>query len=240
VRRTSRGLLARTLPVRRDASGRGARRRTRLLWRRVRGISASRLVRALRRAKVRALRAVGLRPELKHLTMGRCSYGDPAVMVYKGDLAMAHIGAFVSIANDVVLVVGGNHRVDWVSTFPFRAILDMSGAFQDGHPATKGDIVIGNDVWIARGATVLSGVHVGNGAVIGAEAVVTQDVRPFAIVVGNPAREVRRRFTDAQVDALQRISWWDWPMVKVRDAVPMLSDGAIDDFIARFDPGPAN
>jgi acetyltransferase-like isoleucine patch superfamily enzyme len=87
----------------------------------------------------------------------------------------------------------------------------MSGAFQDGHPTTKGDIVIGNDVWIGRGATVLSGVHVANGAVIGAKAVVTQDVRPFAIVVGNPAREVRRRFTDAH-------------------------DGAIDDFIARFDP----
>lgn len=197
-------------------------------------------MRALRRAKERAVRAVGHRPELEHLTMGRCSYVDPAVIAYEGDTAMAHVGAFASIADEVVLIVGGNHRVDWVSTFPFRAIFGMSGAFQDGHPTTKGDIVIGNDVWIGRGATVLSGVHVANGAVIGAKAVVTQDVRPFAIVVGNPAREVRRRFTDAQVDALERISWWDWPMVKIRDAVPMLSDGAIDDFIARFDPGPAN
>lgn len=172
--------------------------------------------------------------------MGRYSYGNPALRVYEGDTAMAHIGAFVSIADGVVLVVGGNHRVDWVSTFPFRAVLGMPGAFRDGHPATKGDIVIGNDVWIGRGATVLSGVRVGNGAVIGAEAVVTQDVRPFAIVVGNPAREVRRRFTDAQVEALQRISWWDWPITRIRDAIPMLSDGAIDEFLARFDPNPAS
>ena len=211
----------------------------------VKGISAGPLARTSRRAKEKALRAVGLRPErlrpeLEQLTMGRYSYGDPAVVVHEGDTAKVHIGAFVSIAHDVILVVGGNHRVDWVSTFPFRAVLGMSGAFQDGHPSNKGDILIGNDVWIGRGATILSGVRVANGAVIGAKAVVTKDVRPFAIVVGNPAREVRRRFTDAQVDALQRISWWDWPMTRIRDAVPMLSDGAIDDFIARFDPAPTS
>jgi acetyltransferase-like isoleucine patch superfamily enzyme len=170
------------------------------------------------------------------LTMGRYSYGDPLVVTFTGDDASVRIGAFTSIGPDVVLMDGGNHRMDWVSTFPFRASLQLPEAYEDGHPKSRGDIEIGNDVWIGRGARVLSGVKIGDGAVVGGYAVVTRDVSPYTIVAGNPARDVRRRFSDAQIDALQRIAWWDWPMEEIVRCVPELCDGDIDGFISRHLP----
>ena len=159
----------------------------------------------------------------ERLTIGRCSYGDPRVATFPGDRARVRIGSFCSIGPEVILMDGGDHRVDWVSTFPFRAALDLPGAYEDGHPRSRGDIEIGNDVWLGRGARVRSGVRIGDGAVVAAYAVVTRDVRPYAIVAGVPARELRRRFGDEQVEALQRIAWWDWPMEKVLRYVPRLS-----------------
>ena len=85
----------------------------------------------------------------------------------------------------------------------------------------------------------MSGVTVGDGAVVGACAVVASDVRPYAVVVGNPAREIRRRFSDAQVDALLGIAWWDWPMEKILAEEPYLSGTAVGDFISRFRAAPA-
>jgi acetyltransferase-like isoleucine patch superfamily enzyme len=173
----------------------------------------------------------------ERLTMGRCSYGEPLVATFPGDTAHVHVGSFTSIGPDVILMDGGDHRVDWVSTFPFRAVLDLPGAYQDGHPLSRGDIEIGNDVWIGRGARVRSGVRIGDGAVIGGYAVVTRDVRPYAIVAGVPAREVRRRFSDEQIEALERIDWWDWPMDTVLRCVPQLCSDDIDAFILEHLPG---
>jgi acetyltransferase-like isoleucine patch superfamily enzyme len=173
----------------------------------------------------------------ERLTLGRCSYGEPRVATFPGDTAHVRIGAFCSIGPDVILMDGGDHRVDWVSTFPFRAALALPGAYEDGHPCSRGDIEIGNDVWIGRGARVRSGVSVGDGAVIGAYSVVTRDVRPYAIVAGVPAREVRRRFGDAQVAALAQIAWWDWPMDEVLRCVPQLCSENVDEFIREHLPG---
>jgi acetyltransferase-like isoleucine patch superfamily enzyme len=167
------------------------------------------------------------------LTMGRASYGNPKIPTFPGDTAHVRIGSFVSIALDVVLMDGGNHRTDWVTVFPLRGSLGLPGAFEDGHPASKGDIQIGNDVWIGRGAHVLSGVTVGDGAVIAAYSVVTKDVRPYAIVAGNPAREIRRRFTDGQIESLLAIAWWNWPTDKILEHVSDLSSPDIDAFIVR-------
>lgn len=158
------------------------------------------------------------------------------MLAYAGDPGKVVVGSFVAIAQDIEIFVGGNHRTDWVSTFPFRMKLGLSGAMVDGVPATKGDVTIGNDVWIGRGTTILSGVSVGHGAVIGARAVVAKDVRPYAIVVGNPAREVRRRFNDDQVQSLLDIAWWDWPIADIEAAVPFLSSTDIEPFIARYYP----
>ena len=172
------------------------------------------------------------------LAFGAHSYGhpdgSPRVVVYHGDTATVEIGKYCSIAGGVQFVVGGNHRPDWVTTFPLRIVLDLPGARMDGMPTTKGDIVVGNDVWIGADAKILSGVTIGDGAVIGASAVVASDIRPYAIVVGNPAREIRRRFSDTAIDALQRIAWWDWPDDVVPDRVRYLCDFDIDEFIDRF------
>ena len=185
-----------------------------------------------RRERIAALRLRDEAFTTERLTMGPHSYGEPLIPTYPGDTACVRVGAFVSIALDVVLLDGGNHRTDWVSTYPFRARFGLPGAYADGHPASKGDVEIGNDVWIGRGARVLSGVTVGDGAVIAGYSVVTKDVRPYAIVAGNPAREIRRRFGDEQVQALLRIAWWEWPLEKVLDAVPQLCSENVDEFIA--------
>lgn len=169
------------------------------------------------------------------ITRGRYSYGDPLVPTFPGDPERIRIGAFCSIADDVVLGGGGDHRVDWVTTFPIRAVLGLPGAYTDGHPSIAPEIVIGNDVWIGRGARVMSGVTIEDGAVIGAYAVVTKDVRSYAIVVGHPARELRRRFTDEQVQALRRIAWWQWPEQQIIDEAASLCSGNVDPFIAKHD-----
>lgn len=165
------------------------------------------------------------------LTIGRHSYGVPSVISYRGDHAKVVFGSFVATGNDVEVFVGGNHCTEWVATFPFRLFFDLPGALDDGAPATKGDVIVGNDVWIGRGAKILSGVHVGNGAVIGAYSVVAKDVRPYAIVVGNPAREVRRRFTDYQIAALEALAWWEWPLDRILAAVPLLNGSDADRFV---------
>ncbi|HXZ83047.1 MAG TPA: CatB-related O-acetyltransferase [Acidimicrobiales bacterium] len=171
---------------------------------------------------------------------GAYAYGIPTIMIYEGDTARVVIGAYTSIASQVTIFVGGNHRPDWVSTFPFRAVLKMAGAFQDGLPASKGDVVIGSDVWIGHGATILSGSTVGHGAVIGAKAVVAGPIRPYAIAVGNPAREVRRRFSDEIIEALLAIEWWNWPIERVRDFVPLFCSPDVEEFLKKASGDNAN
>jgi acetyltransferase-like isoleucine patch superfamily enzyme len=168
------------------------------------------------------------------VSVGRHTYGGPTVHYGPGDQGRVRIGAFCSFAAAVELIPGGAHRMDWVSTYPFRLRWGLEGAGHDGHPAPGRGIEIGNDVWVGRGATILDGVTVGDGAVIGASAVVTRDVRPYAFVGGNPAREIRRRFDDAQIDALLAIGWWNWPDDVIRERVPQLSDGDVDGFVRRY------
>ena len=188
--------------------------------------------RALQRAAMREFQLQSEEYSQARLTMGRGTYGNPRVVTFPGDTARVRIGSFTSIGRDVHLMDGGNHRTDWVTVFPFRAVYGLDGAYADGHPATKGDIEIGSDVWIGRGARVMSGVTIGDGAVVAAYSVVTRDVRPYAIVAGVPAREQRRRFIDEQIEALLEIAWWDWPMERIMASVPLLCDGRIDDFVA--------
>ncbi|PXY28114.1 CatB-related O-acetyltransferase [Prauserella muralis] len=125
------------------------------------------------------------------------------------------IGKFCAIATGTrFLMAGADHPTMGVSTFPFtmfggewaQRTLDLV----TGMPS-RGDTVVGNDVWFGYGATVMPGVRIGDGAIIAAGAMVTTDVPPYAIVGGNPARPIRQRFTDADVALLQRAAWWDWP-----------------------------
>lgn len=171
------------------------------------------------------------------VTMGRGSYEAPRVIQYRGSEARVVIGDWCSIALDVEFMTGGNHRLDWVSTYPFRIRMGLDGAFTDGTPWTKGDIVVGSDVWIGRGAKVLSGVTIGHGAVVGAYSVVVSDIEPFAVVAGDPARVVRHRFDAPTREALLRIGWWDWPEDLIRARLDQICSADLSGFIASFDPG---
>lgn len=194
------------------------------------------MTRLARRLLRRFRRSRGIALEDGALVLGRHTYFRPTVHRYLGDEAIVRIGSFTSIADDVELLPGGNHRPDWVTTFAIQQRLGGAEEPPAGIPASKGDIVIGNDVWLGRGAKVLSGVHIGDGAVVAAWAVVTRDVRPYALVAGVPAIERRRRFDDETVDALLRISWWDWPDERVLDVADLLESERVAEFVERFDP----
>lgn len=169
------------------------------------------------------------------LSVGAHSYGEPTVLMHRpGNAAKVRVGKYCSIAAGVRFMVGGNHRTDRVTTYPMR--LKFGDFAPNPAAATKGDIVIGHDVWIGLDVRILSGVTIGNGAVIGADATVGGDVRPYAVVVGNPAREVRRRFSADVVEALQRIAWWDWPEEAIRSRVDQLCSSDVEAFARRYDP----
>ena len=123
-------------------------------------------------------------------TVGPHTYGSFTVHAGPGDRAALRIGAYTSIAEGVEFALGGNHRADWVSTYPFRVAFGLPGAHEDGHPRPERDIVVGSDVWLGHDALVLPGATISDGAVVGARAVVAKEVRPYAVVVGSPAREV--------------------------------------------------
>jgi virginiamycin A acetyltransferase len=127
------------------------------------------------------------------------------------------IGKFCMIASGVTFIMNGaNHLTDAISTYPFAIFgHGWENAMQGKSYPTKGDTIIGNDVWIGYKATIMAGVKVGDGAIIAANATVTKDVAPYAIVGGNPAKEIRKRFDETQIAALLRIKWWDWPIDKI-------------------------
>jgi len=123
------------------------------------------------------------------------------------------IGKFCSIADGVKFVFGG-HRLDTISTFPFRAICFGDAPHADA--TSRGQIIVGHDVWIGANAVILSGVNIGNGAVVAAGAVVNKDVPPYAVVGGVPAKLIKMRFEPEQIAALEKIQWWNWPLEKIR------------------------
>ena len=174
-------------------------------------------------------------PELSSLDarvkVGRWTYGSPKLMLW-ADTEHIEIGSFCSIAEEVTILGGGEHRVDWISTFPLRIGFNDPLAGRDGHPASKGATRIGNDVWIGYRATILSGVTIGDGAVIGAGAVVTRDVLPYRIVAGNPAVVVRERFDESRIQSLLAIRWWDWPLSKIKKATPIICSNDVAKLIA--------
>lgn len=163
--------------------------------------------------------------------IGDYTYGKPQISQW-GEGATLTIGRFCSIATGAQILLGGNHHVDWPTTYPFPEFF-VQHANISGYATGKGDVNIGNDVWIGMDAMVLSGITIGDGAVIAARAVCTKDVPPYAIVAGNPARIVRYRFEEEVIAALLEIRWWDWPIQDVHNAVPLLMQADIGQFIER-------
>lgn len=141
------------------------------------------------------------------------------------------IGNFCAIGSDVQFIMNGaNHRMDGISTFPFNI---FGGDWEKVTPTKeqlpfKGDTLIGNDVWIGYKATIMPGVKIGNGAIIATHAVVTQDVEPYTIVGGNPAKLLRKRFSDNEIAKLQKLAWWDWDIEKITSALHLIVAGDVD------------
>lgn len=141
------------------------------------------------------------------------------------------IGKFCSIACGAkFLFTSANHAMGSLSTYPFPIFFEEWGL--DVKEITsawdnKGDIIIGNDVWIGFEAVILSGARIGDGAIIGARAVVTKDVPPYTIVGGVPARPIRKRFDEATIEKLIRLRWWDWSENKIKDNIAAIQSGCM-------------
>jgi acetyltransferase-like isoleucine patch superfamily enzyme len=155
--------------------------------------------------------------------IGEGSYGGLAIVDW-GDGTKIEIGAYCSFSFNVRALLGGEHRRDWVTTFPFGELWPDAPK-TPGHPGSRGDIKIGNDVWVGAEAMILSGVTIGDGAIVGARAVVTKDVPPYAIVVGAPAKLVEWRFDHESIERLLELKWWDWPRERILRALPAMTKG---------------
>lgn len=168
------------------------------------------------------------------MQVGRHTYGHELITVRHWDEpAELRIGSFCSIADRVEVFLGGNHRPDWVTTYPFPAFAERwpQARGVEGVPSTNGDVAIGNDVWIGSNATIMSGVTVGDGAVVGTDSCVTRDVPPYAIVGGNPAQLLRFRFDPETIEKLLAIRWWEWSDERIAANARLLCSDDIDGFI---------
>ena len=142
------------------------------------------------------------------------------------------IGKFCAIARGVEFVMNGaNHMLDCLSTYPFEIIDEFKGLARPfANRGNRGDTVIGNDVWIRQNATILPGVHIGDGAIVGANAVVSKDVPAYAVVVGNPAVVKKYRFDEETIKLLLELKWWDKPVEEIKRIIPIISSKDIKDY----------
>lgn len=155
-------------------------------------------------------------------TIGDYTYGGISVGRAYGGCKL-NIGKFCSIGQGVQALFWGKHQINDITTYPFNML------HSQGWPAVqctevKGeDIYIGNDVWIANNATIMQGAHIEDGAVIGAFSIVGGHVKPYSIVVGNPAKEIRKRFSGIEIRQLLDMKWWDWPIELIKEYLAVIS-----------------
>lgn len=162
--------------------------------------------------------------------IGLGTYGMPVVHDWHEGSTL-QIGSYCSIADNVQIFLGGQHRIDWVSSYPFPAYLAEAEHIQD-FGGTRGDVVIGSDVWLCANCTILSGVTIGHGAAIASGAVISRDVAPYAVMAGNPAQRVRWRFSDEETRTeLLKTAWWEWPEEEVRQVVDKICSTDIAAFL---------
>lgn len=162
--------------------------------------------------------------------LGKGTYGMPIVHDDREGTTL-RIGAYCSIAGGVQIFLGNQHRTDWVSSYPFPAFFKEAAHITD-FGVSRGNVTIGSDVWLCANCTILSGVTIGHGAVIGTGSIVTKDVEPYSIVAGNPAKHVRWRFAEKTRLALLDTAWWDWQSAEIAEAIELLCSDNIDNFLA--------
>jgi acetyltransferase-like isoleucine patch superfamily enzyme len=151
---------------------------------------------------------------MSYVEWGDKTYGADKIQVFQwGEGAKCKIGKYCSIADNVKVFLGGDHMVKWITTFPFNH-----------KSTTHGDIIVGNDVWLSHGVTIMSGVKIGDGAIIAANSHVVKDVEPYTIVGGNPAKYIRHRFEGRIIDSLLELKWWDLPENEIKEIQSGLCD----------------
>jgi acetyltransferase-like isoleucine patch superfamily enzyme len=201
-----------------------ARQQLRYLYHGARNARIS-LVNAVIGAEVAELRRL---QRTGRVVLGPWSYGRPRIVTDVHGRERLIVGSYSGL--DGTWILGMNHGPNRVSWYPHRIHFGLEGNYDD-YPVPMGDTIVGSDVWTTENCLIMSGVTIGDGAIVGAGAVVTKDVPPYAIVGGNPARLIRYRFTEEQIAALLEIRWWDWPEENIRAAVPWLESEDIDAFI---------
>ena len=146
------------------------------------------------------------------------------------------IGSFCSIAKGFKVFTGGGHRTDWITTYPFGHIYNniFDGFSGEGHPYSKGNIIIGNDVWIGANVTIMSGVNIGDGSVIANNSHIVKDVEPYTIVGGNPSRVIKKRFGDDVIDKLLKLKWWNFEDSEINEICSILCSNDLDTLFTKY------
>ena len=172
------------------------------------------------------------------IIVGDYTYYDDAQDVYNFEKNVVYlfdfigdrliIGKFCQIASGARFIMNGaNHAMNGISTYPFE-VFGKGWNNVPSNDLNKGDTVIGNDVWIGNSATIMPGVKIGHGAIIGTNALITKDVAPYTIVGGNPGKLIRNRFEQKTIDFLLELAWWDWPIEKITKHVNAIASGNLE------------
>jgi ABC-type polysaccharide/polyol phosphate transport system ATPase subunit/acetyltransferase-like isoleucine patch superfamily enzyme len=164
--------------------------------------------------------------------IGEFTYGNPEIFIWTNKYHV-YIGKYSSIESNVKIIVDGNHNIDCISSYPFGELIPGIPK-NPGHPVGKGDISIGNDVWIGYGTIIMPGIKIGDGAVIGAGSVVTKNVDDYEVVAGNPARHIRNRFSREKIEILKKIKWWEWSVDKIKENADILQSNNVDNFMLKI------
>ncbi|MEN9337876.1 MAG: hypothetical protein RIQ41_190 [Candidatus Parcubacteria bacterium] len=162
---------------------------------------------------------------------GRGTYGIPSIICFDKESTLS-VGNYVSIASNVTILLGANHMGGFVTTYPIDRIDSTKTAKETNE---RGCVTIGNDVWIGYGATILGEVRIGDGAIIGAGALVVDDVPPYAVVGGVPAKAFKYRFKEHQIEKLLSMRWWDWDVKTIEERKDDIYSRDIDAFIEKYE-----
>ena len=163
-----------------------------------------------------------------HTEVGDYTYGPITVArAYDGAISKLKIGKFCSFGQGIIAAYFGSHQLYDVTTYPFFAF-HQHWPPVSSTPVNGQDIIIGNDVYIANHSVIMQGARIGDGAVIGAYSIVKTTVPPYSVYVGNPAREIRKRFTDEKISKLLEMKWWDWPTDKIKQHLQLISSPNVE------------
>jgi acetyltransferase-like isoleucine patch superfamily enzyme len=172
----------------------------------------------------------------ENISIGDFTYGDPVIFNLNKTIKLL-IGKYCSIAENVNFLLGGDHSVEWITTYPFTRFIpyfkDKGGEFK----RAGNDIVVGNDVWIGGDSKIMSGVKIGNGCIIGANSLIPRNkvIPDYTIWGGVPAKQIGQRFSDENIKKLQEMKWWDWADKDMIRAIPILTNENIELLIEYYE-----